>query len=242
MIGIIVSLIVLFVLVIFMFLLLRRLVKKVNEESKLYFTLKLQEYDELIKEKEEKLKNTRIEKNAISQDEKESTLTSNVVVLNQELPKYQIGNLFKIAKQIDNKFSINEEKIITNFINSHPVSSNYNYNQYQKLEQYLKQIDKYQLVIKNKQYMNDVINDLMRINKNLVDDYLNKSQNKDIFALINYLNTNLKKHDTNVYIEVGEKNINYNYLSDRIKTIYNPQISKGIVIIYQNRKYDYSLD
>lgn len=242
MIGIIVSLIVLFVLVIFMFLLLRRLVKKVNEESKLYFTLKLQEYDELIKEKEEKLKNTRIEKNAISQDEKESTLTSNVVVLNQELPKYQIGNLFKIAKQIDNKFSINEEKIITNFINSHPVSSNYNYNQNQKLEQYLKQIDKYQLVIKNKQYMNDVINDLMRINKNLVDDYLNKSQNKDIFALINYLNTNLKKHDTNVYIEVGEKNINYNYLSDRIKTIYNPQISKGIVIIYQNRKYDYSLD
>lgn len=242
MIGIIVSLIVLFVLVIFMFLLLRRLVKKVNEESKLYFTLKLQEYDELIKEKEEKLKNTRIEKNAISQDEKESTLTSNVVVLNQELPKYQIGNLFKIAKQIDNKFSINEEKIITNFINSHPVSSNYNYNQNKKLEQYLKQIDKYQLVIKNKQYMNDVINDLMRINKNLVDDYLNKSQNKDIFALINYLNTNLKKHDTNVYIEVGEKNINYNYLSDRIKTIYNPQISKGIVIIYQNRKYDYSLD
>lgn len=242
MIGIIVSLIVLFVLVIFMFLLLRRLVKKVNEESKLYFTLKLQEYDELIKEKEEKLKNTRIEKNAISQDEKESTLTSNVVVLNQELPKYQIGNLFKIAKQIDNKFSINEEKIITNFINSHPVSSNYNYNQNKKLEQYLKQIDKYQLVIKNKQYMNDVINDLMRINKNLVDDYLNRSQNKDIFALINYLNTNLKKHDTNVYIEVGEKNINYNYLSDRIKTIYNPQISKGIVIIYQNRKYDYSLD
>ena len=164
------------------------------------------------------------------------------MVLNQELPKYQIGNLFKIAKQIDNKFSINEEKIITNFINSHPVSSNYNYNQNKKLEQYLKQIDKYQLVIKNKQYMNDVINDLMRINKNLVDDYLNKSQNKDIFALINYLNTNLKKHDTNVYIEVGEKNINYNYLSDRIKTIYNPQISKGIVIIYQNRKYDYSLD
>lgn len=242
MIGIIVSLIVLFVLVIFMFLLLRKLVKKVNEESKLYFTLKLQEYDELIKEKEEKLKNTRIEKNAISQDEKESTLTSNVVVLNQELPKYQIGNLFKIAKQIDNKFSINEEKIITNFINSHPVSSNYNYNQNKKLEQYLNQIDKYQLTIKNKQYMNDVINELMRINKNLVDDYLNKNQNKDIFALINYLNTNLKKHDTNIYIEVGEKNINYNYLSDRIKTIYNPRISKGIIIIYQNRKYDYSLD
>ena len=47
-----VALVVLLILVIITFLFFKRIVNKVNEQAKLYFTLKLQEYDELVKEKE----------------------------------------------------------------------------------------------------------------------------------------------------------------------------------------------
>ena len=39
-----------------------------------------------------------------------------------------------------------------------------------------------------------------------------------------------------------DKNENYDYLSDNIKTIYSTDIYKGIKIKYQNKIYDYSLN
>ena len=240
MIGIIVSLIILFFLVILMFLILKKLVKKVNDDSKLYFTLKLQEYDELIKEREEKLKSTKVEVDSNKQENVEESSKSSVVVLNQELPKYQIEDLFKISKKIDNKFKIDSEKIINSFIQNHPISEFTD--TILKLQEYLKKIDKYKLVIGDEVYKNKVIGDLKDIDKGIVEEYFDENNKSDIFELINYLNIKIKQNDTTIYVEVGERNINYNYLSNRIKTIYNPQISKGIIIIYQNQKFDYSLN
>lgn len=240
MIGIIVSLIILFFLVILMFLILKKLVKKVNDDSKLYFTLKLQEYDELIKEREEKLKSTKVEVESNKQENVEESSKSSVVVLNQELPKYQIEDLFKISKKIDNKFKIDSEKIINSFIQNHPISEFTD--TILKLQEYLKKIDKYKLVIGDEVYKNKVIGDLKDIDKGIVEEYFDENNKSDIFELINYLNIKIKQNDTTIYVEVGERNINYNYLSNRIKTIYNPQISKGIIIIYQNQKFDYSLN
>lgn len=223
-----------------MFLILKKLVKKVNDDSKLYFTLKLQEYDELIKEREEKLKSTKVEVESNKQENVEESSKSSVVVLNQELPKYQIEDLFKISKKIDNKFKIDSEKIINSFIQNHPISEFTD--TILKLQEYLKKIDKYKLVIGDEFYKNKVIGDLKDIDKGIVEEYFDENNKSDIFELINYLNIKIKQNDTTIYVEVGERNINYNYLSNRIKTIYNPQISKGIIIIYQNQKFDYSLN
>lgn len=223
-----------------MFLLLKKLVKKVNDDSKLYFTLKLQEYDELVKEREEKLKNTKVEEKETNKGNNELQTHQNIVVLNQEMPKYQIENLFKISKEIDNKFNLDEEKIIASFIKKHPDKPNND--KTQELKQYLNNIDKYKLTIKNEQYINEVVNKLKHIAPQLIDDFFKQNDNEDIFNLINYLNVYVQKHDTTIYIEVCEKKINYNYLSPRVKTVYNPQIAKGIIIIYQNKKYDYSLN
>lgn len=223
-----------------MFLILKKLVKKVNDDSKLYFTLKLQEYDELIKEREEKLKSTKVEVESNKQENVEESSKSSVVVLNQELPKYQIEDLFKISKKIDNKFKIDSEKIINSFIQNHPISEFTD--TILKLQEYLKKIDKYKLVIGDEVYKNKVIGDLKDIDKGIVEKYFDENNKSDIFELINYLNIKIKQNDTTIYVEVGERNINYNYLSNRIKTIYNPQISKGIIIIYQNQKFDYSLN
>lgn len=222
-----------------MFIILKKLVKRVNEESKLYFTLKLQEYDELIKEREEKLKNTKIETTNHIQENSEETSNSSVVVLNQELPKYQIEDLFKISKKIDNKFKIDAEKIINLFLKNHPILENPDSSL--KIKEYLDKIDKYKLVVGDEDYKNKVIEDLKQIDKNTIEKFFNESNKKDVIELINYLNIKVKQKDLTVYVEVGERNINYNYISSRIKTIYNPQISKGIIIIYQNQKFDYSL-
>ena len=51
----IVAIVVIVVLVFFMFFILKGTVKKINSQTKLYFVDKLQEYDYLIDQKEEKL-------------------------------------------------------------------------------------------------------------------------------------------------------------------------------------------
>ena len=65
--------------------------------------------------------------------------------------------------------------------------------------------------------------------------------NPTVEDFLNYLENELNKCDPHIYVEVGDKNVNFDYLSDRIVTEYNEKIYKGIMVIYRNKMYDYSL-
>jgi hypothetical protein len=47
--------------------------------------------------------------------------------------------------------------------------------------------------------------------------------------------------DPTIYVIVGGEDENYDKLDDRIKTIFDDRVYKGIKIIYKNKLYDYSL-
>ena len=111
-------------LVTFMFLILKNTVKTINTQTKLYFVDKLQEYDYLINQKEEKLNKIDKEikeKEARKEEKVDNTLKNNyefdyniINLLNNT--KYQDKNIFELNKTIDEKFNIDYISLIKKLI------------------------------------------------------------------------------------------------------------------------------
>lgn len=236
-------------LVTFMFLILKNTVKTINTQTKLYFVDKLQEYDYLINQKEEKLNEIDKEikeKEARKEEKVDNTLKNNyefdyniINLLNNT--KYQDKNIFELNKKIDEKFNIDYISLIKKFISF--ISEN---NQYE-----------FCMNMKNK-FTSDIIYSLkilsndeleIKIKEMLTDDeykiynlYKEVNSKGDIDGFIDYLNELLDLNNPFITVYVGDKDQNYDYLSKYIKTVYSSDIYKGIKIMYQNKIYDYSLN
>ena len=76
----------------------------------------------------------------------------------------------------------------------------------------------------------------------LYETYLKMNEKTSIDGFIDYLNELIDLNNPTVLVYVGDKSMNYNYLSKYIKTVYSKDIYKGIKIIYKNYIYDYSLN
>lgn len=236
-------------LVTLMFLILKNTVKTINTQTKLYFVDKLQEYDYLINQKEEKLNKIDKEikeKEARKEEKVDNTLKNNyefdyniINLLNNT--KYQDKNIFELNKKIDEKFNIDYISLIKKFISF--ISEN---NQYE-----------FCMNMKNK-FTSDIIYSLkilsndeleIKIKAMLTDDeykiyklYKEVNSKGDIDGFIDYLNELLDLNNPFITVYVGDKDQNYDYLSKYIKTVYSSDIYKGIKIMYQNKIYDYSLN
>ena len=94
----IVVIVIIVCLVLISFFLLKRIVSQVDKQSKLYFALKLQEYDELVTEREEKLeeiKNEQKTEEAVSNDDEviSFTISSGFITLfrQRKISIYETG-------------------------------------------------------------------------------------------------------------------------------------------------------
>ena len=100
----------------------------------------------------------------------------------------------------------------------------------------------YKLKMLNKEsQVNEISKMLSDEEYNVFHDYIETHK----FRLNKFLlDLNLIIERTNPVIEVltGNKNKNYNYISSYIKTIYSEDIYKGIIIKYQDKIYDYSIN
>lgn len=243
-------LIVLFVFIILviivMFMFLKRVVININKQSRDYFVDKLQTYDELISEKEEKLKglNNRIKSREnnkeISKEIEKEDLLYTYDIKNID---YQDSNIFKKMKDIDSRFNINNIKIIERFIDKN-VNDNdlLYYNQLVELKDKLDQSFIYKLVskksdIQEKEIKKIFIGDMAKI----VDDFLKKNKSFNILKFVSYFDKIIKKEDPYIYVYVSSDKENYNDVNSFIRTRVDPNIYKGINIIYKGKLYDYSL-
>ena len=59
---------------------------------------------------------------------------------------------------------------------------------------------------------------------------------------IDYLNRLIELNNPTITILVPSKNINYNYIDNKVKTVVDEKIYKGIKILYRNKVYDFSLN
>lgn len=245
---IIVSLIIAF-LVFLMFIILRKTVRIVNSQTKSYFVNKLQGYDEIIAEKENKLQEIdelikNREKGIKEDNNKELSkggyvFDKNVIDLLNET-KYQDKNVLEINKLIDEKFVVNYEELIKDFLSLSDENTDYEFclnlrgkfdsDTIYRLKSMM--IDDREIEIKkmltNKEYK------VYEAFKLIVMD-------NSIENFIDYLDQLVDLNNPRITILVGSKSENYDHLSENIKTIFNDKIYRGIKIIYKNRVYDFSL-
>lgn len=245
-----VSVLVIVVLVLFMFFILKGTVKKINTQTKLYFVDKLQEYDYLINQKEEKL-------NLINQEirEKESknvivsdTSRKNTYEFDYQIidllnkTQYQDKNIFELNKKIDEKFNIDYVSLLKSFLEKVVDDGTYQFcvNLRNKFNSELI----YKLKIMDLDSQRDCLKDILDNNEfNIYKLYLLMAgKQASVDGFMEYLAELLDLNSPNVLVYVGNKSLNYDYLSKYVKTIYSKDIYKGIRIIYRKRIYDYSLN
>lgn len=231
-----------------MFLILKKTVKIVNSQTKSYFVNKLQNYDNLIEAKENKLneieeliksRETGLKEEKEENNGKEYNFDTDVIdLLNQT--KYQDKNVFELNKKIDEKFIINYEELIKDFLSF--TDDNKDYAFCSKLRDKFDSdtIYKFKTVIPSKldeayrEYLNDR-------EYSVYEAFKLVTVQNTIENFIDYLDRMKELNSPYIKILVGSRNENYNYLSEYIETIFSSKIYRGIKIIYKNKIYDFSL-
>ena len=238
---IIVVISVLVIMTIVIFLILRRAIIDMDKKAKAYFTLKLEKYNDEVENKEE-------EKKEIVQEQKEeqkqtSDYKPSTVVYVEDNHDYEITNLMETLKKVDEKFSFNVEKVIQNFLDTKTTQTGkMRYLKLKRMQDYIKKIGVYKIIKTNDRKLEEkIIHDLRDIDEDILNQYLVGKKKLVVSDLLNYLEYEMGKCDPTVYVVVGDRSKNYNYIDKSIKTVYNPKVYKGIKIVYQNRMYDYSL-
>ena len=111
-------------LILLMFLILRKTVRIVNEQTKSYFVNKLQGFDDLITERELKLNeiDELIKSRELGKEENKKELskggyafdTSVINLFNST--QYQDKNVFELNRKIDENFVVNYEELVKDFL------------------------------------------------------------------------------------------------------------------------------
>lgn len=231
-----------------MSLVLRSTVKQIDEKSKSYFVDKLQEYDYLIDEKEKKLSSLEseiekrkngLEDNNVIESKTNYDFDSSIIDLLTETD-YLDKNIFEINKKIEEKFIINYEDLIKDFISNIKDDDKYNFciNLRNKFTPSLIYDIEVMLPDDRDNYLKEILTD----EEYKVYEIFIASNKFNMEDFIDYLNRLIELNDPNIVVLVPSKGINYDYIDKKIKTRVSDSIYKGIKIIYRNKIYDFSLN
>ena len=245
---IIVCLIIAF-LVSIMFLILKKTVGIVNSQTKSYFVNKLQSYDDLIQDKENRLdeidrqiKNKEKgikEAGTNGQGNTGYAFDSNIIDIFNST-KYQDNNIFELNRRIDENFVVNYEELIKDFLALCDDKNDYDFcvNLRGKFDSEVI----YKLKSTLPMDLEDVLKGMLDSKEYKVyETFKLVTVDKSIDNFIAYLDELVDLNSPRVKILVGNKSENYDHLSEYIDTIYNDKIYRGIKIVYKRKVYDFSL-
>ena len=236
-------------LVFLMFMILKKTVGIVNSQTKSYFVNKLQGYDDLITEKENKLNKIDElikdrEKGIKENNNKENLSTeyafdTNVIDL-LNATQYQDKNIMLLNKRIDENFVVNYEELVKDFLALCDDRKDYDFclnlrgkfssDVIYKLKSMmpLEREEELKKLLDSKEYK------VYEVFKLIVSEH-------SIENFIDYLDQLVDLNNPKVTILTGSKSENYDHLSTNIETVFNDKIYRGIKIIYRNKVYDFSL-
>lgn len=219
---------------------------KVDEKGKEFFLFKLSELDQ---EKKEKLEKKEVNKEFVDVEEK--NISNNNINVNQnnvflyeskDLSDFNVKDVIQLVKKIDSKFNYDERYIVEEFVkqtlNDDTESK---YNNLVDLKDYIKNIGLYKLLRMSNDEIEEFKCDIIKYDRDILYDYLSINEKFDLGDFISYLDIEIKKNDPIIYVLVGDKNISFDDVSDKVKTVYSEEVYKGIKIVYKNDIYDYSL-
>ena len=242
---IIVLIIIISLLAVILFMALKKLIESVTDEAGKYYFKKVQDYDAKLLEKEKEL--AALEKN---QKEEENIKNNERIIETSSIDKdflnvinttdYETINALKIANKVDEIFQIDEEKIIKKFLQN--IHVNEDYKTYEMLQARFSPNLIYKLKMLNTDAQINAISKMLSDEEYEVFNSYVKSRKFKLEKFLLDLDLLIENNVPFVEIIVGNHAKNYNYLSPYIKTTYSDDIYKGMIIKYQDRIYDYSIN
>lgn len=235
-------------LILLMFLILRKTVRIVNEQTKSYFVNKLQGFDDLITERELKLNeiDELIKSRELGKEENKKELSkggyafdTNVINLFNST-QYQDKNVFELNRKIDENFVVNYEELISDFLTFCDDNKDYEFclklrDKFDSEKIYnLKSMMELEMEEEMKRFLDEKEYKIYEAFKLIINDH-------SIENFVIYLDQLVDLNSPKVVILVGNKHENYDHLSEYIETKYNDKIYRGIKIVYKNKVYDFSL-
>ena len=231
-----------------MSLVLKNAVKQVDEKSKSYFIDKLQEYDYLIDEKEKRLsqledelekRKNGLKDNLLSDGNPSYDFDPSIIDLLTET-SYLDKNIFEINKKVEEKFIINYEDLIKDFLSN--IKENNKYNFALKLRNKFTPEEIYKIELMLPEERNNYLKEYLTPEEYKVYEIYLSSNKFNMEDFIDYLNRIIELNDPTVTILVPNSKTNYDYIDKKIKTKVSESIYKGIKIQYKNKIYDFSLN
>lgn len=260
---IIVSIILMALMLLFVFILFKNIVKKIDDNAKKYFLNKMQDYDYILEKKQgdlselnEKIEvlkqrninllySTEANKHQLEKVYEEDEEKKPQVKQNLSTPEYRDSiQFFNNYKELKKMFSVDNEKIITDFIKKHKnIEEEKEYKKLQKLREKFDNESIYGCITLKTEDQIKVLSDILTASqKKLVGfDILKEKKNFNINDLINYIDNRMKEIEPTIYIYVNGVNINYNSIDKNIVTKQYANMAEGIIIQYRNKMYDYSI-
>lgn len=241
---IIVLIIIVSLLTIILFLALKKLIDGITNDSKEYYFKKLQGYDAKLLEKEENSRNLAVTE--VNEKEENNKRKISVASLDKDFlnvvnnTDYEVLNALKIANRVDEIFNIDEEKILKDFLSKCHVNDDYKV--YEMLQDRFSPNLIYKLKMLNREGQINAISKILTDKEyEVFNSYITTRKFKlDKFLLD--LDSVVKNNHPEIEVIVGNHSKNYDYLSPYIKTTYSDDIYKGMIIKYQDRIYDYSIN
>ncbi len=217
----------------------------VNEKGKEYFTIKLSELDNQNK-KEKNYEEEEEEKEKVVQvllpNELNQNQDSIVLYQSKNVNEFDVKDVLKFIKKIDAKFNYDDRYIVEEFAKQTiEDSSDEKYNKLVKVKKLIEKIGIYKLLTSNDEEIDEFKNEINKIDDEIVSIYEKVNGFFDLENFIAYLDIEIRKADPMIYVLVGNKNVSFNDVSDRVKTMYKEEVYRGIKIIYKGNIYDYSL-
>ncbi len=230
-------------MIVTVYFILKSILSSVNEKGKEYFTLKLSEIDSKKsgnKNSEEEEKDRVVQvllPNELNQGE-----GGVVLYQSKNVNDFDVKDILQVIKKIDSKFNYDERYIVEEFVNQ-TLSDNSTdkYNKLTQVKKYIEKVGIYNLLRDNEEEINEFKKEVSKIDNELIFTYEKINEHFDLENFIGYLDIEIKKNDPMIYVLVGNKNVSFNDVSDKVKTMYREEVYRGIKIIYRGNIYDYSL-
>ena len=186
---------------------------------------------------EKKLEEMRIFKAKMEKNKEE-------IVYNIPTPKFREETFFKTYKEMKRNFDVDNTKVIKEFLEKNPETEDEKkYNILKTLRDQFTPKALYEMTTLNNEEQYEIVKEIIPDEAKKIMNLENKF-NKNKFAttkFIDELEELLKKYNPSIYIYVGQNQLNYDNLDNRIKTKFYKNMSEGIIIYYKGKIYDYSI-
>ena len=231
-------------MVITIYFILRGILGSVNEKGKEFFTIRLTELDnsrKVEKKEEKEEENTKIEQ-VLLPNELNQNQDSIVLYQSKNVNDIAVKDILQFIKKIDSKFNYDDKYIVKEFVNQTEEDSNADrFNRLTSIKKNIEKIGVYNLLIADEEKIKEFKDSINKVDNEILTTYEKVNGFFDLENFIAYLDIEIKKSDPTIYVLVGNKNVSFNEVSDRVKTMYREEVYRGIKIIYKGNIYDYSL-